>query len=84
MSDDQYTKLFRYLQKQLGDINQQLEVMATKDDLAQIYEILDKQAAILEDLQIEDTAATASHRRLEKQIQFVADETGVDLSRLPA
>ena len=84
MSDDQYTKLFRYLQRQLGDINQQLEVMATKDDLAQIYEILDKQAAILEDLQIEDMAATASHCRLEKQIQFVADETGVDLSQLPA
>lgn len=60
------------------------DIVTMQGDINQIYNILDKQGGILEDLQVEDTAATASHRRLEKQIQFVADKTGVDLAQAPA
>lgn len=82
MGDDQFARLFRYMEERFGDIDQRLANMATKDDITKIYEILDKQAGILEGLQVEDTAATSSHLRLEKQIQFVANETGVDLTRI--
>lgn len=79
MSDDQFTKLFRYMEKCFDEIDKRLDTMATKDDISKVYNILDQHTAMLEDLTAETAALKFSDDRQTRQIEYIARQTGVDL-----
>ena len=79
MKDDQFTKLFRYMEKRFDEIDKHLDIVATKDDISKVYDILDQHTAMLEDLTAENAALTSSDNRQTRQIEYIAKQTGVDL-----
>jgi len=79
MKDDQFTKLFRYMEKRFDEIDKRLDTMATKDDISKVYDILDQHTAMLEDLTAETAALKSSDDRQTRQIEYIARQTGVDL-----
>lgn len=84
MSDDQFTKLFRYMEKRFDEIDKRLDTMATKDDISKVYDILDQHTAMLEDLTAETAALKSSDNRQTRQIEYIAKQTGVDLREVAA
>ena len=84
MSDDQFTKLFRYMEKHFDEIDKRLDTMATKDDISKVYNILDQHTAMLEDLTAETAALKFSDDRQTRQIEYIARQTGVDLREVAA
>ena len=84
MSDDQFTKLFRYMEKRFDEIDKRLDTMATKDDISKAYDILDQHTAMLEDLTAETAALKSSDDRQTRQIEYIARQTGVDLREAAA
>ena len=84
MSDDQFTKLFRYMEKCFDEIDKRLDTMATKDDISKVYNILDQHTAMLEDLTAETAALKFSDDRQTRQIEYIARQTGVDLRETAA
>ena len=79
MKDDQFTKLFRYMEKRFDEIDKRLDTMATKDDISKVYDILDQHTAMLEYLTAETAALKSSDDRQTRQIEYIAKQTGVDL-----
>ncbi|TWP22499.1 hypothetical protein EUA66_02545 [TM7 phylum sp. oral taxon 349] len=84
MKDDQFTKLFRYMEKRFDEIDKRLDTMATKDDISKVYDILDQHTAMLEDLTAETAALKSSDDRQTRQIEYIARQTGVDLREVAA
>lgn len=84
MKDDQFTKLFRYMEKRFDEIDKRLDTMATKDDISKVYDILDQHTAMLEDLTAETAALKSSDDRQTRQIEYIARQTGVDLRETAA
>lgn len=84
MKDDQFTKLFRYMEKRFDEIDKHLDIVATKDDISKVYDILDQHTAMLEDLTAETAALTSSDNRQTRQIEYIARQTGVDLREVAA
>ncbi len=84
MKDDQFTKLFRYMEKRFDEIDKRLDTMATKDDISKVYNILDQHTAMLEDLTAETAALKSSDDRQTRQIEYIARQTGVDLREVAA
>ena len=84
MKDDQFTKLFRYMEKRFDEIDKRLDTMATKDDISKVYDILDQHTAMLEDLTAETAALKSSDNRQTRQIEYIAKQTGVDLREVAA
>ena len=84
MKDDQFTKLFKYVQEMRAEMNEKFDTMATKDDISKVYDILDQHTAMLEDLTAENAALTSSDNRQTRQIEYIAKQTGVDLREVAA
>lgn len=84
MKDDQFTKLFRYMEKRFDEIDKHLDIVATKDDISKVYDILDQHTAMLEDLTAETAALKSSDNRQTRQIEYIARQTGVDLREAAA
>ncbi len=84
MKDDQFTKLFRYMEKRFDEIDKHLDIVATKDDISKVYDILDQHTAMLEDLTAETAALKSSDNRQTRQIEYIAKQTGVDLREVAA
>ena len=84
MKDDQFTKLFRYMEKRFDEIDKRLDTMATKDDISKVYDILHQHTAMLEDLTAETAALKFSDDRQIRQIEYIARQTGVDLREVAA
>ena len=56
MSDSQFMKLFKYVQEMRAEMNEKFDNMATKEDISELYAVLDRHAAMLEDLTAAKTA----------------------------
>ena len=72
MKDDQFTKLFRYTEKRFDEIDKHLDIVATKDDISKVYDILDQHTAMLEYLTAETAALKSSDDRQTRQIEYIA------------
>ncbi|MBB1563440.1 hypothetical protein HG436_003495 [Candidatus Saccharibacteria bacterium] len=72
MKDDQFTKLFRYMKKRFDEIDKHLDIVATKDDISKVYDILDQHTAMLEYLTAETAALKSSDDRQTRQIEYIA------------
>lgn len=84
MSDDQFTKLYRYMTDRFDGIDKQLENMATKDDIRRLESLIDGYAAKLDTYAAEMAAMQHKIDRLERYITFLADKVGVDRKVLEA
>ena len=72
MKDDQFTKLFRYMKKRFDEIDKHLDIVATKDDISKVHDILDQHTAMLEYLTAETAALKSSDDRQTRQIEYIA------------
>lgn len=82
MSDDQFTKLYAYMQEQFALVNEKLDEKADKKDVEMLKNIIDGYAAKLDTYAMEMAAMQHKIDRLEKYIQVLADKAGVDLDAI--
>lgn len=82
MSDDQFTKLYAYMQEQFAIVNEKLDQKADKTDVDMLKNIIDGYAAKLDTYAMEMAAMQHKIDRLEKYIQVLADKAGVDLDAI--
>ena len=80
MSEDEFTKLFKYMQKEFGKIHASLEQTATKAELNTLTNAVDAYAKQSETYMQEMLALTHKVDRLEQWILKVAEATGVKLA----
>ncbi|HEY8791042.1 MAG TPA: hypothetical protein VIM10_18190 [Actinopolymorphaceae bacterium] len=80
MSEDQFTKLFKYMQEFRQDVGDRFgEVDKRFDDLTNL---IDGYAGNLDTYALEMAAMDHKISRLEKYIQVLAAQAGVDLDRI--
>ena len=82
MSDDQFTKLFKYVEKRFDKIDKRLDQTATKEDVEHLQNTVVDFAAKLDTYAQEMAAMDHKIDRLEKYIQILAQKTGVDLDAI--
>jgi hypothetical protein len=79
MTEDECTKLFKYMQSEFKRINDRLEQTATKDDVNRPTNAVDAYAKQAETYMQEMLALSHKVDRLERWILKVAEATGVKL-----
>lgn len=79
MAEDEFTKLFKYMQKEFKQINNRLEQTATKGELDRLTNAIDAFAKQNETYMQEMLALSHKVDRLERWIMKIAEETGVKL-----
>ena len=79
MSQDEFTKLFKYMQAEFKSIHEQLEQTATKEELNRLTGSVDAFAKQSETYMQEMLALSHKVDRLERWIMKIAEETGVKL-----
>lgn len=80
MTEDQFTKLFKYMEKGFSDIDKRFEMVDKRFDL--LTNIIDGYAGKIDTYAQEMAAMDHKINRLEKYIQVLADKAGVDLDRI--
>lgn len=80
MTNDEFMKLFKYVQKEFKQVNDRLEQTATKDELNKLTNAIDAYAKQTEKYMQEMLALGNKVDRLEQWILKVAEATGVKLS----
>ena len=79
MSEDEFTKLFKYIQKEFKQVNDRLEQTVTKEELNRLTNSVDAYAKQAETYMQEMLALGHKVDRLEQWIMKVAEATGVKL-----
>jgi hypothetical protein len=82
MSDDQFTKLFKYIEETRREVADIHENMATKKDIEELRNTVIDFAANLDTYAQEMAAMDHKIDRLERYIQVIAQKTGVDLDSI--
>jgi len=80
MSEDEFTKLYKFMQSEFKTIHEELEKTATKDGLNLLTNAVDAFAKQSETYMQEMLALGHKVDRLEQWILKVAEATGVKLS----
>lgn len=80
MSQDEFTKLFKYMQKEFDKINSRLEQTATKKELDTLTNAVDAYAKQADTYMQEMLALSHKVDRLERWINQIAEKTGVRLT----
>jgi hypothetical protein len=80
MSQDEFTKLFSYMQGEFTDIKKGLENTATKSQVDVLTNTVDGLAGLIRDYQQEMLMIGHKVDRLEQWILKVAEATGVKLT----
>lgn len=82
MSDDQFTRLFRYIEEFRAETNERFEKMATKESVDRLTNTIDGFLKRLDDYEVELAARDSKINRLEKYIEVLAEKAGVDLDSI--
>jgi len=82
MSDDQFTKLFKYMEEMRQEMNERFDNTATKADVDELRDTVIDFATHLDDYAQEMAAMSHKIDRLEKYIQVIAQKTGIDLDAI--
>lgn len=77
MSEDQFTKLFKYMESFRSEVNDRFDEVDKKID--DIYKILDAHLKKIEDILTENTARDQQYKRMERWIHQLAEHSGVKL-----
>ncbi len=81
MSDDQFTKLFTYMQGEFTEIRELLDKTATKEQTNKLIDTVDGLAGLINEYQQEMLMLSHKVDRLERWILQIADATGVKLTQ---
>jgi hypothetical protein len=79
MKNDEFTKLFKYMQGEFKKVNDRLEQTVTKEELNQLTNAVDGYAKQSEIYMQEMLALAHKVDRLERWIMKIAESTGVKL-----
>lgn len=79
MSQDEFTKLFTFVQKEFKKVNDRLEQTATKEELDRLTAAVDAHTKKVDDYHQEMLMLAHKVDRLEKWINQIAAKTGVKL-----
>lgn len=83
MSEDQFAKLFKYMQQEFGAVR--TEIQSVRADIGRVYTILDAQASRLETIELEQAATNNHLERLDRRVGAVESAqaaTNTKLDRL--
>lgn len=79
MSDDQFTKLFRYVEEFRSEMNTKLDEKASQQSLDRLTNTIDTFIKRLDDSETEQAAPNAQFERLVEWTKEVSKKTGVPL-----
>lgn len=80
MSDDQFTKLFKYIEDFRNEVNDKF--LQTQSSIDRLTNTLDAFAKRLEDIEIEDSSRDLQFNRLLEWAREVSIKTGIPLKNL--
>ena len=82
MSNDEFTKLFKYMIGRFDSIEKILETKAGKNDVDKLVNIIDGYADKIDSYAMEMAAMQHKIDRLERYIQVLANNAGIDLEAI--
>lgn len=82
MSDDQFTKLFKYMSAQFDELNSKLDEKASQGSIERLTNTIDSFIKRLNDSEIEQVARDRQFERLLEWARKVSDKTGIPLENL--
>lgn len=82
MSEDQFTKLFKYMQNQFDSVNQKLDEKSSQKSLDKLTNTIDNFVKRLDDTEIEQVSRDAQFKRLLEWAHKVSKKTGIPLRDL--
>ncbi len=80
MSQDEFTKLFKYMQKEFKSLNSRLDNTSSKEDMNKLITTLDAYAKQSETYMQEMLAISNKVDRLERWINQIAEQTDIRLT----
>ena len=80
MAEDEFMKLFKYMQTEFKKVNDRLDNTATKDSVELLTQAVDAYAKKADDYFQEMVMLSHKVDRMERWIQEIADKTGVKLT----
>lgn len=82
MSSDEFTKLFKYIEKRFDEVNEKLDRKAEADRVEQLIDTMDDFIRRITDNDVEQAARDAQFARLVEWAREVSKKTGVPLPDL--
>jgi len=82
MNDDQFTKLFKYIEAFRTEINAKLDQKASQDSMERLLNTLDGFLKRLDDIETEQSARDLQFERLLEWAREVSKKTGIPLKDL--
>lgn len=82
MSEDQFIKLFKYVEKRFGDMDQRFDETASQSSLDSLTRTIDKFFKRLDDFEIEQAARDHQFDQLLAWARKVSKKTGIPLENL--
>ena len=82
MSDDQFTRLYTYMQDQFSELRTEVASKSSQDSVDRLTSAVDSFAKTIEHFEIELAARDHKINRLEKYIEVLAKKVGVDLDAI--
>lgn len=82
MNDDQFTKLFSYIEDFRAEVNGRFEKSASQDSLDSLQRTIDKFIGRLDDQEIELRARDNQFDKLLEWAKKVSEQTGIPLENL--
>ena len=82
MNEDQFTKLFKYMQDEFNKVNDKLDQKASQESLDRLVNTLDGFVKRLDDNETEQSARDYQFERLLEWAREVSKKTGIPLRNL--
>lgn len=82
MSEDQFTKLFKYVEDFRQEVNQKLDEKASQSSLDRLTKTIDSFVKRLDDTEVEHVARDKQFERLLVWARKVSEKTGIPLENL--
>lgn len=82
MSDDQFTKLFRYIEEFRGEVNERFHDTASQKSLDHLISTIDAFVGRLDSQEVEQAARDSQFEKLLAWARKVSEKTGVPLENL--
>lgn len=82
MNDDQFTKLFKYIEDFRSEVNTKLDEKASQASLEQLVSTIDGFVKRIDNNEIEQASRDMQFERLLEWARKVSDKTGIPLREL--
>jgi septal ring factor EnvC (AmiA/AmiB activator) len=82
MSQDEFTKLFKYMENRFNSIDQKLDTKASQDSVDRLTNTIDSFVKRLDNAEIEQASRDLQFDRLLEWAREVSKKTGVPLRNL--